>query len=274
MEANDVRDSLTERVCEVVTNDEEHKLINMYVIIKICGTLPIVTSDSKVLQSITKETISATADTPASVINFIADKEYENLTLQNTGTAVKRFVFMSRLTSPITGDEIFVVYDRKYEDIIFIPSLASFNIISELELESSKKTFKINGYRLGGGKDIVTNDPGQLLEVDEHSRTKIKLAKGYNSKIKATSVVVSNLDNKNTGRAPTHRKTNGDIGIVYSDQHLNTCINLGKVTDLLEDTSHALPVYLLYKYSVSAYTISYINKVKTGDYDLLVFLPF
>lgn len=274
MEANNVRDSLTERVCEVVTNDAEHKLINMYVIIKICGTLPIVTCDSNVLQTITKETISATADTPESVINFIADKEYENLTLVNTGTAVKRFVFMSRLTSPITGDEIFVVYDRKYEDIIFIPSLASFNIISELELGSSKKTFKINGYRLGGGKDIVTNDPGQLLEVDEHSRTKIKLAKGYNSKIKSTSVVVTNLNSKNTGQPTTHRKTNGDSTIVYSDQHLNTCINLGKVTDLLEDTSHALPVYLLYKYSVSAYSISYINKVKTGDYDLLVFLPF
>ena len=274
MEVNSVKDSITERVCTVVNNDQDHTLINMSVIIKICGTLPIVTSDSKVLQSVTKETIPATVDTPSSVINFIADKEYENLTLNNTGTALKRFVFMSRLTSPITGDEIFVVYDRKYEDIIFIPSLASFNIVSTLELDSSKKTFRINGYRLGGGKDLTTNDPGQLLEVDEYTRTKIKLAKGYNTKIKSTSVVITNLNSKNTGYGTTHRKSDGNTAIVYGDQQLNTCINLGKVTDLLEDVTSTLPIYLLYKYSVSAYGISYINKVKTGDYDLLVFLPF
>lgn len=274
MEVNSVKDSITERVCTVVNNDQDHTLINMSVIIKICGTLPIVTSDSKVLQSVTKETIPATADTPSSVINFIADKEYENLTLNNTGTALKRFVFMSRLTSPITGNEIFVVYDRKYEDIIFIPSLESFNIVSTLELDSSKKTFRINGYRLGGGKDLTTNDPGQLLEVDEYTRTKIKPAKGYNTKIKSTSVVIINLNSKNTGYGTTHRKFDGNTAIVYGDQQLNTCINLGKVTDLLEDVTSSLPIYLLYKYSVSAYGISYINKVKTGDYDLLVFLPF
>lgn len=274
MEVNSVKDSITERVCSVVDNDQSHTLINMSVVIKICGTLPIVTCDSKVLQTVTKETVDTIVDTPSSVINFIADKEYEDLTLNSTGTALKRFLFMTRLSSPITGDEIFVVYDRKYEDIIFIPSLASFNIISELELDSSKKTFKINGYRLGGGKDLTTNDPGQLLEVDEFTRTKIKPAKTYNNKIKSTSVVITNLNSKNTGQGTTHRKTSGDNTIVYSDQQLNTCINLGKVTDLLEDTSSSLPLYLLYKYSVSAYGISYINKVKTGDYDLLVFLPF
>ena len=268
MEINNVKDSRLTRVTEVINNDNEKKLTGMNLIINISGTLPIVTTETKVIDAATKETMVSTPATPTSVINFITDSEYKQKHNQ------ERFVFMSRLTSPLSGDEVFIVYDKKYSDIIIIPTLSTLDVVNNIIQGNSKRTFGINGYRIGSGCDVTDKNPGQLLPTNEQNAYKIPLAKGYNSTMKTLSVVIANYTQQNSSLGITHNKIDNNSVISYNNQQLGTCINLGKVTDLLTDVTEGLPLYLLFRYSPSSYCIKYIDRLKSGDYDLLVFIPF
>lgn len=268
MNANELKDSRSLRIVDVIDNDLDKNLTGMSLHIKVSGTLPIITTESKVINNVTKESIPATIDTPETVINFIADIKYK----QEKGE--ERFIFMSRLSSTLTGDEIFIVYDKKYSDILIIPTLSTLNVVNDIIASGSKRTFSINGYRLGSGCDLVSKNPGAILSTDENIVAKIKTAKSYNKTMKSTSVIISNLTPLNNAQGTTHSKIDGQQIITYNNQQLATCINLGKITDLLEDVSVGIPLYLLYRYSPASYGISYIDHLKSGDYDLLVFLPF
>lgn len=264
---NKNKDSVDLRVVQVINSDSDKTLTGMILHIDVKGTLPIITTDDIVMTSIVKEDTTTTPTTPSDVINFITDTEYTTL------YSKERFIFMSRLISPLTQDEIFIVYDRKYSDILLIPTLSTLEVVNKL-IAGTKRTFNINGYRLGSGCETNDKNPGQLLSNNENTRYNIMEANEYNPNIKAMSVIISNLTQQNSSAGITHSKVNSGVIITYDNQQLATCINLGKVSDLLKDVSVGLPLYLLYRYSPTSYGISYIDQLKSGDYDLLVFLPF
>lgn len=222
-------------------------------VIELGSTLPIfVTIDSVIDKYVVRE---AAAVTPDVKLTTLEDADYPD-----------RFIFIGAVPSQLNQTLVYMYYDKKYKDIIIIPS------IEQLSLAPDNFRFMIRGYRLGSGKEFPDSKLVNIINIDESNKYDLPEAKA-NANMKSKLITMPGYDPSNMINTNKFEEQVGDFNLQHGDRKLFTTICLGTATDLFT-TVDRLPLYLLYQASFTEFGITYLHNINPSNMKLYVSFRF
>lgn len=179
-----------------------------------------------------------------------------------------RYKLIAVITSKVTRNESYLVYDAKYTDMILIPSLLDFGEESGNSDILRGNKFNIDGYLVGGSSGL---ENGQILSINNSSLSKANLPAPITT-ISSTTYVM----NIQVGDMVKREQTHNNVGIMLGNDYLESdkrpvceLVSLGKTSDLFNTS---IPMVRLIKQSMKQYNMQDIGRVSAED--MLIYLPY
>lgn len=205
---------------------------------------------------------SATSNVPESNATKLEDTEYK------TQEKIDRYIYMGSLKSPMSLNVLFMYYDKKYKDILFVPDLRF------LELSTPNKTFgDIRCYRIGSGAELSKPTPNSTITLDESRAYSLPEPKtGLSPETKLVGMPGYGIYHDRYGGG-FEELVDNKINLLHDNRKLGTVVKLGRANEIFNNPN-SLPIYLLYQYGVLDYGLKYLNVMNTENKVLYLLMRF
>lgn len=255
-------------VYNTVSKQGKYKRVYTNVILKInldAGKpLIVIDDENKTLNTYGKDiTPKQTKIDDVGYETFIGDEYYEHI------NKVERFVLIGKIKNPITKAASMLVYDRKFKDILLIPSVSCFN--NYVNMSNRAQTIDIMGSVIGnfreGDNDLFLNE-----NVSNNTDNNTIFPEPIENSVDTVEVLMVQGIDPDTAFKDTNVIENlTDTGkyLIRGESRPKSYIKLGKVSDFLKSAIN-LPVYLTYNYSPTQTKMLFGGSIDTGDKDIYV----
>jgi hypothetical protein len=186
-------------------------------------------------------------------------------------TGVKRFVYFATITSCISNNNLVLFYDRKYKDILVLPSLTAYKnadgvIAKDLILAVSA--------------DVIANVPSSTVPAEElHSKVSFSRKESLpetRSNLGTTTTLITtngNDDDAMQRKAKLNiQYPNVNTEVYRGDLYPVNLIKLGKVGDIF--TENDVSAALVFQISTEKHRYIQLGKCDTKERNLYIVLHF
>lgn len=242
-------DSFNLRVCNLDTHT---------IIIHVENTIPLMITDDTKIQDYVLKSVSVKTQPQATAVK-----------LKDESFGSDRFVFITSIVSPLTENNAYLYYDKKYKDILITPPLSFFN------LGLANMTYEIRGTRLGSGEDLSGFSWNLNVPTSDNSRFFLPETKANVGGIKVHLMGLPGIGtNSNNTRDDSYEEMiDNNVNLKHNIRRLGTLVELGTPANVFNNPDK-FPLYLLYQSSLMEYGIKYLSNISRPNNKLYFRLKF
>lgn len=183
---------------------------------------------------------------------------------------VERFIYISSITSPVTGNVMTMYYDKEFKDIILIPSLET---IDTVDISSGAVEFKLSGFVIGVNHGINYENEIAKYPYTEENSIQLPEAK-TNIEVTTSTCILKGAGGYDTDNGVSRYVSGTEYDSILPVRTPYTnLVKLGAVTEFLSEASR-LPTYLVYQASKDRHAVARLGNVDTKTSDIYFELKF
>lgn len=265
-----IQNTLTLRTGVIANNNTQsvRVLTKKTISIEIESALPLLTIPSTFIEK-TKinEKVSEPIVNLATLVNKLVDYEVNE---SEEKVLVERYIFISTIVSPITGNQMSLYYDKEFKDIILIPNLET---IDEGNIVGGAVEFKLKGFAVTVNQSV--DHDNEISKYPYTLENNVQLPEANENIVTTTSTCIL----KGAGGYDNDNGVSRYVSGIEYDSILpvrtpyTNIVKLGAITNFLTATVR-LPTYLVYQTSKDRHAISRLGMVDTKTNDLYFELKF
>ena len=179
-------------------------------------------------------------------------------------TDADRFIFVTKITSPITQDVSNIYYDAKYKDIIVIPETKYLGT-GDADDINANQVFDLKGYVVSGNMNFADD----LYTGSINPDVKMNLP-ATNNDISSKSIIANIYGISTTmGHRTMYREVTTGLSMGGERMLPVGIIDLGSTTDLFTSAEY-IPTYTMYQSSYNMFKVKYLGNKKPNKVYLIM----